>query len=174
MLKNAIRPAVVESLAAAVWCGGCGWALLVLVPSMRAMSARPSGWNVGDLSALTAAAVWLMLAAYVSWRVLAASDRMFRQHPLVRGTIAGASIPTTAFLVIAPVVVVASIVSTWDGPIGTPDWAASVAAAIVSGARGVNRLIDLAIWLPVTVASGVLFSVGWGRWAHRPDGAVIG
>ncbi|HEY7442411.1 MAG TPA: hypothetical protein VH701_08340 [Vicinamibacterales bacterium] len=173
MVKNANRSAVVESLAAAVWCGGCGWALLVLVPSVRAMSARPGGWNVGDLLALTVAAVWLMLAAYVSWRVLAASDRMVPRHPLVRGAIAGASIPTTAFLVLAPVVAIASVVSTWEGPTGTPFWAASV-AAMVSGVRSADRFIDLAIWLPVTVASGVLFAAGRVRWARRTDAAVMG
>jgi hypothetical protein len=114
-----------------------------------------------------------MLAAYVSWRVLAASDRIASKHPLVRGAIAGAAIPTTAFLVLAPTIVTASIVSSWTAPTGTLDWAIAAAAAAVSGVRGVNRFLDLAIWLPVTVASGVVFAAGWGRWARRADAAAI-
>ena len=174
MLKNANRCPIVESLAAAVWCGGSTWALLVLVPSLRAGFARPGGLNSADLSGLTIAAVWLMIAAYLSWRLLAATDRIAGQRPVVRGAIAGAAIPTTAFLVLAPVISIASIMSSWAAPTGTLDWVIGAAAAAVSGMRGVNRFLDLAIWLPVTVASGVLFAAGWARWARRPDAPVIG
>jgi hypothetical protein len=173
MVKNVNRSAIVESLAAAVWCGGSTWALLVLVPSLRAGFARPGGLNIDDLSGLSIAAVWLMIAAYISWRVLAASDRIASKHSVVRGAIAGAAIPTAAFLVLAPIIVAASIASAWPAPTGTLDWVPAAAAATVSGMRGVNRFLDLAIWLPVTVASGVVFAASWGRWARRVDAAAI-
>jgi hypothetical protein len=174
MLKNANHCAIVESLSAAVWCGGSTWAVIVLVPSLRAAVARPGGLNGADLSGLTIAAVWLMIAAYLSWRVLAVTDRIASQHPVVRGAIAGAAIPTSAFLVLTPVIVIASIASSWAAPAAPLDWAIAAASAAVSGVRGMNRLLDLAIWLPVTVASGIVFAVGWGRWARRSPGNLLG
>jgi hypothetical protein len=145
-----------------------GRSALVLVPTIRN---TPRGLHLGDLISLVIAGVWLMLAAYISWRLLTPNEEARPQYPLLRGAIVGGTLPTTAFLLFAPVVAAASVLQSSLGHTGgAAPWVATVSVEALAAVRGVGRFLDLSTSLPVAVVAGAVFAVSWSRLvSHRVD-----